>query len=108
MNGVSRIGDAHCLVLDKGIYGLDAIKKTAYKFADKASIVLQPQDGDAISVNFTFKAKQGTANAEDVIADFCSELLDQDLREIVKRETLPIRNLILAHAFSRTSLVKDE
>ena len=30
-----------------------------------------------------------------------------DLRESIANETLSLRNLILAHAFSKTSLIKD-
>lgn len=108
MNGISRAGDDHCLVLNTSIYGLDAIKKTAYRFADKASIILQPAAENAVSVTFNFVGKHAATNPEQVIGDFCNELLDQDLREIIKRETNPVRNIILAHAFSRTSLVEQE
>jgi hypothetical protein len=34
--------------------------------------------------------------------------LDQSLREIVARESEPVRNLILAHALSRTPFVDPE
>lgn len=39
---------------------------------------------------------------------FQQALLDQDLREIVSEETEGVRNLILAHAFSKTTLIKPE
>jgi His-Xaa-Ser system protein HxsD len=108
MNGVSRAGDAHCLNLSTAIYGLDAIKKTAYRFADKTSVIIQPGDGSTVSVVFNFVGKHAAHDPEKIIADFCNELLDQDLREIIKAETMPVRNLILAHAFSRTTLVEQE
>lgn len=59
-----------------------------------------------IKVVFNFVGKHSSTNAEQVLSDFCNELLDQDLREIVKREAGPLRNVILAHAFSRTQLVE--
>jgi len=34
--------------------------------------------------------------------------LDQDLRETLKVETEPVRNLILAHAFSKTGIISHE
>jgi DNA replication protein DnaD len=40
--------------------------------------------------------------------DFYRDLLDQSLRKQVSDETLEIRNLILAQAFSNTSLLSDE
>jgi His-Xaa-Ser system protein HxsD len=108
MNGISRVGEAHCLNLSTAIYGLNAIKKTAYRFADKTSVILQTNGADSISIIFNFVGKHAANDPEKIIADFCNELLDQDLREIIKRETTPVRNLILAHAFSRTSLVEQE
>ncbi len=36
------------------------------------------------------------------------ELLDQELREQIAVETAPLRNLILAHAYSRTGLPSDD
>lgn len=90
------------LLLDAGVYSLEAIKKTAYKFADRASILLKQEDSSTVSATFSFK--EG-ADKTQILADFQNELLDQDLREIVKKETAPLRNLILAHALSRTSLV---
>jgi His-Xaa-Ser system protein HxsD len=42
------------------------------------------------------------------VESFKKEVLDQDLRLKLKAETEPIRNLILAHAFSKTGLIADE
>jgi His-Xaa-Ser system protein HxsD len=39
-----------------------------------------------------------------MVANFKRELLDQQLRLQIKKETEPARNLILAYAFSRTGL----
>jgi len=94
------------LSIDTGIYSLDAIKKTAYKFAAVASVILQPKGDRTINIVFNFEGVQKKSDPSRVIADFCNELLDQDLREIIKRETTPVRNLILAHTFSRSSLIE--
>ena len=107
MNGVVRDGDSLVLVIDTRIYSLEAIKKSAYKFADRAAVILQEKPDQKIAVVFNFSGAHGKADPERVIGDFCNELLDQDLREIIKRETTPVRNLILAHAFSRSSLMED-
>jgi His-Xaa-Ser system protein HxsD len=104
MNGVTREAGSYRLSLATTIYSVDAIKKTAYKFADRTSIIISPESGTTVSVIFNFKEEDPTNSSERVIADFCNELLDQDLREIIKRETGPLRNLILAHAFSKTTL----
>jgi His-Xaa-Ser system protein HxsD len=107
MKGIHREGENHLLSFDTEIYGLEAIKKSAYKFADRASIILQSQDPKKITVVFNFVGHHSKSDPELVIADFCNEVLDQDLREIIKAETAPVRNLILAHAFSHTKLVNE-
>jgi His-Xaa-Ser system protein HxsD len=43
----------------------------------------------------------------EILRDFFQELLDQDLRETIARETQQARSVILAHAFSRTSLLDE-
>jgi His-Xaa-Ser system protein HxsD len=43
-----------------------------------------------------------------LLQEFQKEVLDQDLREHIKKETESYRNLILAHTFSKTSLIEDE
>jgi His-Xaa-Ser system protein HxsD len=106
MTGVTREGDRFVLSVDTRIYSLEAVKKTAYKFAAVTSVILEPKTDNVISVFFNFVGAHAKNDPERIIADFCNELLDQDLREIIKRETTPVRNLILAHAFSRSSLVE--
>ena len=107
MNGVVRDGDRFVLAIDTRVYSLEAVKKAAYKFAGVTSVIIEPQKDNVISILFNFTGTHGKNDPERVIADFCNELLDQDLREIIKRETAPLRNLILAHAFSRSSLVEN-
>src|ERR1700722_3095076 len=107
MKGITREGEDYLLSLDTKIYGLEAIKKTAYKFADRTSVILKPQADSAISVIFNFVGQHAKNDPDQIIAAFCNELLDQDLREIIKQETTPVRNLILAHAFSHTSLADE-
>jgi His-Xaa-Ser system protein HxsD len=106
MNGVSVIPNGCSLRVDTSIYSLEAIKKTAYKFADRASVVINGNSDSSVSVVFKFVGQAVKNDPEQVVADFCNELLDQDLREIVKKETGALRNAIIAHAFSRTSLTE--
>jgi His-Xaa-Ser system protein HxsD len=106
VNGIVAEVENKVLSIDTSIYSLDAIKKTAYKFAAAASVILQPKDDHTIKVIFNFEGADNKADPNRVIADFCNELLDQDLRQIIKRETTPVRNLILAHAFSHSALIE--
>lgn len=107
MNGISITSDGYSLSLNTAIYSVEAIKKTAYKFADRASIIISPCSDSTLSVVFNFVGQNSKNDSKQVISDFCNELIDQDLREIVKRETGALRNVLIAHAFSRTSLTEE-
>jgi|ERR1017187_1666256 His-Xaa-Ser system protein HxsD len=104
MNSISQVPEGYSLSLSTSVYSVEAVKKSAYKFADRTSIIINPGPDSTISLVFNFAGKYANRDPKQVIADFCNELLDQDLRERIKKEAEPLRNLILAHAFSRTSL----
>jgi His-Xaa-Ser system protein HxsD len=93
MNGVVRDGNTFVLSIDTRVYSLEALKKTAYKFAAVTSVIIEPKTDNVVSVLFNFAGAHTKNDSERVIADFCNELLDQDLRETIKRETTPVRNL---------------
>lgn len=96
------------LKLSLKVYSLEAIKRTAYRFADKVAILLGPPDTEqVVEVHFTPLSSQNV-EFEQLRAEFLVELGDQDLRECIARETQPLRNAIIAHAFSRSSLAPHE
>ena len=94
------------LVLDLRAYGLAAIKKTAYRFADRCTVVLGSQADDSLSVELRFKSTTTDVAAHETTRLFYQELLDQELREQIADETDQVRALILAHAFSKADLIK--
>lgn len=91
------------LSFDTAIYRLTAIKKAAYRFSDRATFAIEPGPGNTVTVRLS--AMDRLTNLDRLEADFTTEVLDQDLREIVAAETETVRNLILAQAFSQTSLL---
>lgn len=92
------------LELDAAVYSLEAVQKAAYRFIDRLTILISRGEGTVICELASVSGAQIPTN--DVLADFKRELLDQQLRFQIKRETEPARNLILAYAFSRTGLQK--
>ena len=92
---------------DGRVYALPTIKKAAYRFL-KAFTTEIAQDGDAWVCRLTFQARADAEAVEKAKYDLQAEVLDQDLRAIVARETEPLRNTILALAFSRTGLQGSE
>jgi His-Xaa-Ser system protein HxsD len=91
------------LEFDPAIYHLSAIKKAAYKFGDRFHIQLLTIEGGWVRVGL--KPKVAMESPEFLAGEFCNEVLDQELREVVAEETQPVRDLLLAQAFSATSLI---
>jgi His-Xaa-Ser system protein HxsD len=94
------------LAFDRKVYEVEAVKKAAYRFIDQFSVQISLAD-DIIQCEFTFPANKTDESIEYSLSEFKKELLDQDLRSSIKKETEGVRNLILAHAFSKTSLVNE-
>jgi His-Xaa-Ser system protein HxsD len=92
--------DGLLVQVDLGVYPISALLRVAYRFTDRCYLHLQ-RAGDSVDVRF--RTKTASPPLDQIAGDFCNELLDQSLREIVARESEPVRNLILAHALSRTS-----
>jgi len=86
---------------------LDSIKKAAYRFIDQFSAEFVIEDSNIWCV-LRFPPTKSKESIDFVVNDFRKEVLDQDLRASIRAETEPIRNLILAHAFSKTGLSQNE
>jgi His-Xaa-Ser system protein HxsD len=94
------------IIFDNSVYSISAVKKAAYRFLDVFSATISTEDG-AIKCTIAFPSGPNEERIVSIIDDFRKEVLDQDLREILKRETEQVRNLILAHAFSKTGIVME-
>lgn len=96
------------ITFDGSLYRLESIKKACYKFLDRCSVVLASEGSNMMTANFMMiSGVKDKASIELLVQEICNEVLDQDLRETIAEETEPLRNLILAHAFSQTSLVNQ-
>lgn len=104
-NNKQSINDS--IVLSLSVYSLNVIKKAAYKFSAEFSVNFEKIDDDTMKVYFDFNPSINDENKDEIIHQFHNELLDQDLREIVFKETENVRNLILAHTFSKTTLIES-
>ena len=92
---------------DTNVICIEAVKKAAYKYLTKFSADIKLGEG-SLTVRVEFDQKIAASDHLAIIQDFKKEVLDQDLREVLKKETEGYRNLVLAHAFSRTSLISNE
>jgi len=95
------------VIFDKAFFSPETLKKAGYRFIDQFSVDFSSTEHSYVC-RLAFKTNKTTEAIAALIKDFRNEVLDQDLRERIKQETEPVRNLILAHAFSKTSLVQHE
>lgn len=94
--------------IDVRAYRLTAIKKAAYRLANRCTVVLGPPDEHAVPVSFRFRPGTAEETALEAVRAFYDEVMDQELREQIAEETAPLRTLILAHAFSKVDLLRRD
>ena len=99
-------GEGMLVIFDSSVYRLSAIKKAAYRYGDRCHFLIRTTSEGRIEADV--RAKDKAADINQLALDFANEALDQDLREQILAETEGIRNLLIAHSFSRTSLIDAE
>ena len=101
---MSQMSCPHMLTFDTAVYRLSALKKAAYKFSGRylVSVALTGEKQATISVSCNDPA----IDLQSVLHDIHREVTDQELRELILEETAGVRNLLMAQAFSATSLIE--
>lgn len=92
---------------DERIISLSAVKKAAYKYINTFAVDFSLENNEIVCA-LMFTAPTSEELSVKIAEDFKKEVLDQDLREQIKTETAPIRNLLFALAFSKTGIVGNE
>jgi His-Xaa-Ser system protein HxsD len=88
-------------------YSLDTIKRAAYRFTGQFAFNFHPEQ-DSIICEMAPLSHGNAPDMDAALQAFTNEVLDQDLRRTIADETAAMRNLILAHVFSRTGLQSSE
>jgi His-Xaa-Ser system protein HxsD len=96
------------LLFSSEVYSVETIKKAAYRFSDVLSVDIIPRAGEIECVLQFLHGSKEQEEAPRIVAAFKNEILDQDLRSIIAKETEATRNAVLAYAFSKTGLQGDE
>ena len=89
--------------VDLKIFDLDTVKQTIY-LLPKGWYAELSCDDNYITVTFMPDNDREMADISPVISKFQRDLVDQDLRRKISKETESVRNLILSLAFSKTGL----
>jgi His-Xaa-Ser system protein HxsD len=107
MNGEEKEAKTTSVNFDGHVFNLIAIKKAAYKYIDSFSADISLTN-DEVRCLLKLTSPKSDESFARLVDDFRKEVLDQDLRENLRIETEPVRNLILAHAFSKTGIISHE
>jgi His-Xaa-Ser system protein HxsD len=94
------------LEFDSEVFSLDTIKRALYRFADMCSFDIARID-KKIKVTLQAATQADNLMNDELCARIRNEVLDQDLRDTISKDTANIRTLILANAFSNTGLVES-
>lgn len=95
------------LTFDSAVFSLETVKAACYRFTDRFTPGIETVDGKIIC-HLQFEPELSDVAVHSEVSNFQKEVLDQDLRAKLKTETEAVRNVILAHAFSKTGLIADE
>ena len=96
------------LKFEKSICSIDSFQKAAYRLSSFITIEIDTSS-DLHNV-ITINGNKNTSEEQLAVSieNFKKFVNDESLREKIKKETEPIRNLILGIAFSKTNVKSDE
>lgn len=95
------------LDFDSQIYSGDALQKAAYRCIDRITVQLE-RNGSLLSCRIESNLGVDGYDFAQAVEEFQKNVLDYQLRERIRVETEPLRNLVLGIAFSRTGLQGGE
>jgi His-Xaa-Ser system protein HxsD len=99
---------SRALAIPSQLYSIETIKKAAYRFSDVLSVDINPRLTEIQCILHFLSNPKEEEQIDRIVAAFKNEILDQDLRGIIARETEGTRNAILAFALSKTGLQGGE
>jgi len=94
--------DAALLRVDTNLYARESLFRACYQFTDRCYLFLRPDGEHAVLVEV--RARPASPPLSEVIGEFTNELLNQQVRTEISRETRAIREMIVAQAFKESDL----
>ena len=94
--------DVVLLRVDTNLYARESLFRACYQFTDRCYLFLRPDGEHGIVVEIRRKPESASMNG--VLGDFSNELLNQQVRTDISRETRAIREMIVAQAFRESDL----
>ncbi|MDR3203698.1 MAG: His-Xaa-Ser system protein HxsD [Deltaproteobacteria bacterium] len=85
------------VVLSKEFFEREAVFAAALRFTDQYYVGIRPYDEESVEVSI--KAKEGVGRS-DIVSIFCNELIEEQVRRDLHKSFGPLREIIVAQAFS--------
>ena len=86
------------------LYTPTSLFRVCYLFTDRCYLFLEPNKAqDEVTVHFSRRLPN--ADLAGIVGEFANELINQQVREDIARETRSIRELIVAQAFAEADLL---
>jgi len=96
-----------CLVLeiDLSIYEIESVLRACYKLTDRIYAHLNRDPAMPEKIQVAVLGRQPDEDVEALLGELCNELIDQQIRTALARETGPVREMIVAQAFAEGNLL---
>lgn len=92
--------------VDQSLYQKEAIHAASHHFMDRCYVHLTRESEVVVTV--LLSAKETSSDLEALAKEFCTELLDQQVRKNVENECGNIRDLIVRQAFAPVENIGPE
>ena len=99
--------DLQELRFDARVFSVDSVKNAAYRMAATFDADIKIDDNDIVCI-LSLRDPALKPDLNSLLNKFRREVIDHDLRLKISSKTEGVRNLILAHAFSRTGIIQSE
>ena len=91
--------DKFQVIVDLKLYAKEALTATCYKYTDYYYVHQQSSDEDEYMARVTLESKDGNLVSDQVVKQFCNDLIDQQVRYNTNLQFGHIRDLIVEEAF---------
>ncbi len=106
---VLAVGDCTAAFeVDSSLFSVPAILRACYKLTDRAWFFLSRCPEAPHRIALTISTKSASTELATVVGDLTNELVDQQIRERLAEQAGPLRELLVAQAFSEGNLLEPE
>ena len=91
--------DKFQVIVDLKLYAKETLTATCYKYTDYYYVHQQSSDEDEYMARVTLESKDGNLVSDQVVKQFCNDLIDQQVRYNTNLQFGHIRDLIVEEAF---------